>query len=489
VDAWHAVFEFLISPPMALSENPATDLFDTVVKSGCCIGCGACAAFDSNLRLRLDEYGRYVASRQSGSSPANAAATRVCPFADGVPNEDELAREVFGQTGPFDPHVGYHVASYAGWVVESDLRAQGSSGGLASWLLVELLARRLVDHVVHVAPQPAPSAGAPLFGFAISSTPEEVRAKAKSRYYPVEMSGVITEMLHRPGRYAVVGIPCYIKALRLACRESAVLKERVTFTIGIVCGHLKSTAFAEMFAWQCGIAPSGLRAIDFRTKLPSRPAFSYAVTVSGERDGQLLTVTKPTSELIGSNWGHAFFKYKACDFCDDVVGETADISVGDAWLPEYVSDSAGTNVAVVRSPALNPILTEAMVAGRLHLDSIPVEKVVESQAGGFRHRRDGLAYRLYLEDQAGRWRPTKRVAPSSTHLTPKLREIYTLRYELGQASHAAFAGAKAKQDFSIFVQAMNPFTARYGRYYRRPLILRLLGKIKRALLGLFRTKR
>jgi coenzyme F420-reducing hydrogenase beta subunit len=473
---------------MTPSEVPATDLFGTVIKNGCCIGCGACAVFDSEIRIRLDEFGRYVATRPAGSSAIAPAAARVCPFADGVPDENALGREVLGQDIPFDPHVGHHVASYAGWVVESDFRTQGSSGGLASWLLVELLARGLVDHVVHVAPQPAPTAGAPLFRFAISSTPGEVRAKAKSRYYPVEMSGVITEMLQRPGRYAVVGIPCFIKALRLTCRESAVLKERVAFTVGIVCGHLKSTAFAEMFAWQCDIAPTELRAIDFRTKLPDRPASSYAVTVLGKRHGQAITVTKPTSELFGSNWGHGFFKYKACDFCDDVVGETADISIGDAWLPEYISDSAGTNVVVVRSEILNSILAGAVGERRLHLDSIPVEKVVASQAGGFRHRRDGLAYRLFLEDQVGRWRPTKRVVPSSTHLTPKLREIYRLRYEMGQASHAAFAIAKTKQDFGVFSEAMKQLTSRYDWHYRRPFPLRVFGKIRRTLLGFFRTK-
>ena len=468
--------------------TPATDLFDTVVKNGCCIGCGACAAFDPGIRIGLDEFGRYVAKRQHENTPVAPVAARVCPFADGVPDENELAREAFGAETQFEPHVGYHVANYAGWVVESDYRAQGSSGGLASWVLVELLNRRLVDHVVHVAPQPTSGADAPLFRFAISSTPEEVRAKSKSRYYPVEMSGVITEMLQRPGRYAVVGIPCFIKAIRLACRESAVLKERVAFTVAIVCGHLKSTAFAELFAWQCGIAPAELRAIDFRTKLPDRPALDYAVTVTGDHDGQPVTVTKPTSELIGSNWGHGFFKYKACDFCDDVVGETADISVGDAWLPEYVSDSGGTNVVVVRSRVLNSILAGAAGEGRLHLDSIPVAKVVASQAGGFRHRRDGLAYRLHLEDQTGRWHPPKRVEPSASHLTPKLREIYALRYELGQTSHAAFAAAKAKQNFSAFVAAMKPLTSRYDAHYRRPLLLRALGKIKRTLLAPFRKK-
>ncbi|MCX6966279.1 MAG: Coenzyme F420 hydrogenase/dehydrogenase, beta subunit C-terminal domain [Verrucomicrobia bacterium] len=469
--------------------QPVSDLFSTVVSNGCCIGCGSCAAFDPAIQIKLDAYGRYAATRQSATTPIHPSAARVCPFADGVANEDTLAQEVFGDADAYDPHIGRHVATYAGWVAESDFRARGSSGGLASWVLTELLDRGLVDSVVHVTAEPSPEAGKPLFRFAISSTSEQVRARSKSRYYPVEMSGVMREMIQRPGRYAVVGIPCFIKALRLACRESAVLKERLAFTVGIVCGHLKSSAFAESFAWQCGIAPAELRMIDFRTKLPDRPASSYAITASGERDGQSISVTKPTSELFGSNWGHGLFKYKACEFCDDVVGETADISIGDAWLPEYVNDAGGTNVVVVRSQTLKTLIAEAASAGRLHLDEIPAAKVVQSQAGGFRHRRDGLAYRLFLEDQAGRWRPAKRVAPLSRHLTPKLQRIYSARYDLVQSSHESFACAKERQDLNFFLDTMRPLAARYDMFYQRPLPLRLLGKIKRKLLALVRGRR
>ena len=464
---------------MSTAINQPPDLFGTVVDSGCCIGCGACAAFDPRIRIQMDGHGRRVASRGSADVAAVPAAARVCPFADGVPNEDELARGTFGGAGTFEPHLGYHLANYAGWVNESDYRARGSSGGLATWLLVELMKQGLVDHVVQVAPESAPTPGNPLFKFVISSSPEEVRARSKSRYYPVEMSGVLGEILQTPGRYAVVGIPCFIKAIRLAMRESPTLRERISFTVGIVCGHLKSSAFADLFAWQCGITPGHLRAIDFRTKRPVGAASDYAVTVTGERDGQPVSVTRPTSELYGSNWGHGFFKYKACEFCDDVIGETADISIGDAWLGEYVGEPAGTNVAVVRSAILNTLLTDAVAAGRLHMDSIAAAKVVESQAGGFRHRRDGLAYRLLLEDQAGRWRPTKRVMPAQNHLSPRLRRIHASRYHLGQASHAAFATAVAAGDFNVFKQAMDPLLAGYESLYRRSLPVRILGRIMR----------
>lgn len=469
---------------MNAAQVPESSLFNTVVSGGYCIGCGACAAFDPNIRIKLDEYGRYQAKRESVTVPLNPVASKVCPFADGVPDENAIAKEVFPDL-PFDSQLGYQRATYAGWVEESDFRAMGSSGGMASWLSVELLNQNLVDYVVHVAPNPTPAAGAILFQFAISSTASEVRAKAKSRYYPVEMSGVISEMLQRPGRYAVVGIPCFIKALRLSALQSETLKERLKYTIGIVCGHLKSTGFAELFAWQCGIAPADLISIDFRTKLPDRPASSYAVTVTGNREGQEVTVTKPTSELLGSNWGHGFFKYKACDFCDDVVGETADISIGDAWLSEYESDPRGTNVVIVRSQQLHDLLSAAQTAGRLHLDSITPAKAAESQAGGFRHRRDGLAFRLFLADLAGIWRPRKRVASSSVHLTSKLRKIHQTRHELAMASHEAFADAKRKGDLGVFITAMTHLTRAYDRLYFKPPLRRVIGRLMRFSIKLF----
>ena len=455
----------------------ATDLLATVVASGCCVGCGTCAAFEPRIKIELNHFGQYVAACDAGDQALSPIAARVCPFADGNPDENDIARELFGNAIPFDPHIGCYLATYAGWVTESDFREKGSSGGLASWLLVELLNRGYIDQVIHVGPVPSPLPGDPLFRFTISSSPAEVRANAKSRYYPVEMSKVITHMLHRQGRYAVVGVPCFIKALHLACRQAPTLKERMIFTIGIVCGHLKSTAFAEMFAWQCGIAPSELRGIDFRTKLTGRPASEYAVSVVGERTGHRIASTKSTSELFGSNWGYGFFKYKACDFCDDVVAETADISIGDAWLPEYEVVSAGTNIVIVRDRTLESLLSGAAAKGRLNLDHLPVERIVTSQDAGLRHRREGLAYRCYLEDKAGGWHPRKRVAACARHLSALQRRIFECRRDIAAESHAIFHTAKRNGNFQEFLDRMKPLLAIYGSLYL-PLWKRTLWKIR-----------
>lgn len=98
-------------------------------------------------------------------------------------------------------------------------------------MAAQLLARGLVDGVAHVVPADAQQAGR-LFRYRISRSVDALREGAKSRYYPVEMSEVLREIRAVPGRYAVVGIPCFIKAVQLLRRQDALLRERIAFTLG-----------------------------------------------------------------------------------------------------------------------------------------------------------------------------------------------------------------------------------------------------------------
>ena len=50
------------------------------------------------------------------------------------------------------------------------------------------------------------------------------------------------------------------------------------------------------------------------------------------------------------------FKYKACDFCDDVFAETADVVVGDAWIPKYLTQ--GNSLVVTRSSLFDSLINK-----------------------------------------------------------------------------------------------------------------------------------
>src|SRR3546814_2429550 len=98
------------------------------------------------------------------------------------------------------------------------------------------------------------------------------------------------------------------------------------------------------------------------------------------------------------------------DVCSsDVVAETADISFGDAWLEPYSSDGRGTNLIIVRSPIVHGLVRRGIEDGRIDLQTVDSHFVEQTQAAGFRQRREGLAYRLsWLRPGV---RPSKRVAP------------------------------------------------------------------------------
>lgn len=430
-----------------------------VVSGDYCIGCGACSVLEPAIKIGFDEHRKYVAFLPDQPIDEQAIS-RVCPFAADSASEDELAAAFLdGEMTP-DSHLGPHLATHAGWALESDFRTRGSSGGLVSWLLAKLLDSSAVDSVVHVLPDRQPGTEA-LFSYGLSVTTEQVRIGAKSRYYPVEMSGVLKEVLARPGKYVVVGIPCFIKAVRLLQRNNPVLRDRIKFTVGIVCGHLKSAAYADMFALSCGVPPKSMATLDFRAKIPGVPANKYSVEIEFSRDGAPQRVTKTVANMFGTNWGHGFFKYKACDFCDDVLGETADVSFGDAWLPDFETDHRGTNVVIVRNRFIQELLILGRQAGAVHLEDLSRSDVIRSQDAGFRHRRDGLAYRLHLADQAGVWRPRKRIEPGHLHLSGKQRRQFAARMELSRMSHVAFARAIAAGDMQLFQRTMAPLVESY----------------------------
>lgn len=335
------------------NNEPAQSLNNTVIANGYCVGCGACASLeDSPYKMSLNKIGQYEAELKDEKIIAKtfSLADEVCPFSSISSNEDELSKELFGESCDYDTSVGFYHSSFAGYVKEGSFRAKGSSGGFGTWILQELLRTKTVDYIINVQANTLNSDKfeQPLFSYSICSSASEIQAGSKSRYYPIELSDVLTRIRSLPGTYAIVGLPCFIKSIRLLQRKDSELAARIRFCIGLVCGHLKSTRYAQSLAWQSGIVPSELQGIDFRVKNPSGVANRYSTSITGGRSEQVV----PTHNLFGTDWGSGAFKYKACDFCDDVFAETADVVVGDAWLPKYVQDGKGTNILVVRNQAI-----------------------------------------------------------------------------------------------------------------------------------------
>lgn len=459
------------------------DIFETVVAGGYCIGCGTCAAVSEHVSIRLTPLGIYQADIDRDfptEDQAAAAQAAVCPFSALAEDETSIGQRLFAgkadlpedDAPQWHEEIGFHRGTYVGHVLEGAFRDEGSSGGMATWILLELMARGEIDGVIHVHPCDEPAGEATLlFKMAISRTSEEVRRGARSRYYPVTMASALEALRETPdSRYAIVGVPCFVKAVRLLASQDAFFARAIRFHIGLVCGHFKSAAYAEYLGWLAGVTPEDLRAVEFRRKTPGLPANQYVFAATSRSTTEVSEIL--TTRYPAGDWGLGFFKYKACDYCDDVFAETADVTIGDAWLPEYVNEFRGTNIVVVRHPAIMPVIEDAIAASRLALEPLSPSLVAESQRAGLRHRREGLACRLHDAERRGEWVPPKRIPAAPPDREPRRAVVYRLREQLSRESHATFDMARRQGDISVFTEHMAPLVAAYRARVRPSLPVR-----------------
>lgn len=379
-----------------------------VISEGFCIGCGTCTTKSTAAKISFNQSGELVANIQACTDAEVSSMQLVCPFSSAATNETMLAQEVYlhEKNLKSSAEIGVFTALYAGY--SNTYRRWGSSGGIVGWLLSRLLSSGMVDKVIVVGKS---DGGERFFDFKIVDNAEDLKATGTSFYYPVSYDKALQYIIDNPGRYAITGVPCFHKALRQLKAVNPLIAERVIFQVGIVCGQMKSAFYLDYLSRKTG-SDSPPVAVCFRRKDEAARADDYLFEgVFTNTKGDLETRSVRNRE-IGANWAMGLFKPRACDFCDDVFAETADIAVMDAWLDRYVNEGKGTSLIVTRSSVLQAILQGGKDTGELQLEPVSESDVVESQRGGLNHRRAGLRYRLFLESRHGPV-PAKRVLPEN----------------------------------------------------------------------------
>ncbi|MCC6454908.1 MAG: Coenzyme F420 hydrogenase/dehydrogenase, beta subunit C-terminal domain [Caldilineaceae bacterium] len=449
---------------MSKNNQPSVlpNVISHVVERDMCIGCGLCITACPNdaLSLKWNKYGLLepVATGQTCSGCPDCLS--VCPFSDGLvpglvlPNEDQLGRslflgeEVLGGTTPgekdqskaissqydvcnaveYDRYIGFYRNLYVGYAEE--YRATSSSGGILTWFLCSLLETGQVDGVLCVKPTDN-ATEEPYFRYTICKSAAEVRSNAKTRYHPAPVQQAIAIALQHEGRYALAALPCSLKAVRLAQLRFPILRERIVITAGIICGGLKSRNYTKYLAAASGIHVQHLVEPEYRVKQEDSTADDYLFAGTDQKTSVRHFLSM---KQLGDMWGTGLFKPNACDYCDDLSAELADISVGDAWIPPYRMDGRGNSVVIVRSKIAAELITAGTEKGEVMLTPVTNLQINESQKGNINHRRVGLAYRLYWAKQEGTPVPRKRVQAQRPE-NPVIAQVHRLRMRVRRRSH------------------------------------------------------
>lgn len=309
----------------------------------------------------------------------------------------------------------------------------GSSGGIGTHVLAALLNRRVVDRVVCVGPS---SDALPKYH--VVSDPKELKKFSTSFYYPTTLIDVLRRIREHPGRYAITGVPCFHKAIRLLRAYDPILDQRIIFQLGLVCGQMKSAHYAEYLARRAGMRPGAmLLSLNFRDKTCSDRADHYSFVATWKNHSGAIERGSIPANSLGFNWAMSYFKPKACDYCDDVYAECADLAAMDAWIPCHLGDPRGTSLVIARSKLAADLLHTESAARGLALTGCGTGDLLLSQESALRHRRVGLRFRLALLKRLGFWVPTKRVAPYFSVGTFTALEML-FRIWLRRSSRSAF---------------------------------------------------
>jgi coenzyme F420 hydrogenase subunit beta len=444
--------------------NHKSNLISGIVDPGYCIGCGICTRASMDLSMAMNKDGLFKPVLSSGnqlSEEEDQKALSLCPFSGSSKNEDEICNLIFEPSLERAPVAGPHISCFIARVTESDFSLNGTSSGFTSWILCQLLKLNLIDAVIHVCGSGDMSTSTvEPFGYAISSSVEEVMKNAKTKYYPVELSKVLAHIEQDHLRYALVGLPCFIKGVNnLRLSDPAWLK-KIRFTVSLFCGHLKSALFTENLVDSAGIKTDNVNSFNYRYKSPDLPANAYVSRI-GLIGG--LSHFVNMSKVRGGTWNTGAFKYYACNFCDDILGETADISIGDAWMPEFRSYWKGTNNIIIRNELINDIVVRGLKNSRLWGKPINVHQATYGASkGGIVDRREGLSYRLSLLNSTKAPCPVKRVSSSISHSRLR-KETYALKVFIGIISPKLFRLSKKLNNRLLFVIPLLFLEACYKR--------------------------
>jgi coenzyme F420 hydrogenase subunit beta len=375
-------------------------LMNNIIEPNYCCGCGICAGVCHQNVLKMDwnEKGALTPKIENIDSCTNCGlCIKVCPFVNENENEDELSDKKFSNiTGiKSTSEAGYYLNTYVGYA-KDDIRLKSASGGLLTLLLKNLLKQKKVDHVITIEPT---LKSKKLFKFTIATTEEELLKCTGSVYYPSEMSDVIKHLLKVPGNYAIIGLPCALKALELLKGTNKKAKSRIKYTIGLTCGQLKTRRFTDFLFSMTSLKFSQLTRVIYRKiKGPKNSDFRVEFT-NNEKEKEDLDWYPHVAPI----WGGELFKLKSCFHCDDIFAECADATFMDAWLPEYTREYKGVSLAIIRNPELDSIFHDSP-----NIESISIDKVIESQDMVIKSKR---GFRDIIDKKAKKafsYVPTKR---------------------------------------------------------------------------------
>jgi coenzyme F420 hydrogenase subunit beta len=353
-----------------------------------CVGCGLCTAF-GKASCSEDEKGFFYP--QNGDEEW---LEKVCPSGGSQQERLDLTN-VWGRAE----------AVYYGYSKDETVRKAASSGGVITEIASWLLENHMVDGIIHTCQDPSDPTKTIS---CISTTRQALISRCGSRYSISHPLTILNE-IDTTKKYAFIGKPCDVTALNNVKELRPEIGDVIKYTISFFCAGLPSIDAQNRLLRHLGCNKETLKMLRYRGD--GWPGFTTAI----DKEGQEYKTDYATS------WGKILGRdiMKMCRFCLDGIGESADISCGDAWYltsekkPDF-SEGEGRNVIFARSKKGWELLQRVIADEKIEIQVASLTDLGYMQAYQ-RDRRASMIDKIIVLKFFGR-------------STPKWKLCYIIRY-------------------------------------------------------------
>lgn len=358
--------------------KPTSPALIRVAKGDLCAGCGACAVLAPGKVVMDTTPPGYLRPVQTSplSETEEATIAAACPG---------LGQQVDATGRTDDPLWGPYVTMQTGHATDPALRYAGSSGGALSMMLVHLIKDGVVDAVIQTTASPFLAIGNMTV---ITTDTTGITIAAGSRYAPSAPLADLRAQMATGKRFAFVGKPCDVAALRVMQTQDPKLAQQIPVLLSFFCAGIPSHTGGKAI----------LSALD--TTLDDTIAFRFrgngwpGQATATHKDGTTRSMSYHDS------WGKILTKHiqHRCKICADGTGMAADIVCADAWESDadgypVFTEKDGVSLIVGRTALGAQLIDAARKVGRLETQYFDITTLAAIQPGQH-FRRSVLFARL-----------------------------------------------------------------------------------------------